>query len=140
MWHTLHLSSNATKWTPESKIASAESVQCIIYKWVHAFYLPNKQSICLSQFALIILHLSQSLLHNGEKRIYKNTRYHDGFDDFMVILIIALVLATITLLFFFFDGIIRRTHPIANKKEYSKYTSSSNPDNFSEVINNFCIF
>ena len=64
---------------------------------------------------LIILNYTQSLLHNGEKRINKNTRYNNGFDDFRVILIIAFVLATITLLIFF-DGIIRRTHLIANKK------------------------
>ena len=64
---------------------------------------------------MIILHSSQSLLHNGEKRINKNTRYYGGFDDFMVILIIAFVLATITLQIFF-DAIIRRTHLIANIK------------------------
>ena len=34
----------------------------------------------------------------------------------LVILIIAFVLATITLLIFVFNGIIRRTHIIANKK------------------------
>ena len=41
--------------------------------------------------------------------------HNGGFDDFKVILIIAFVLATITWLIFF-DGIIRRTHLIANKK------------------------
>ena len=45
----------------------------------------------------------------------KNTRYYGGFNDFRVVLKIAFVLATITLLIFF-DGIIRRTHLIAKKK------------------------
>ena len=57
----------------------------------------------------------------------------------MVILIIAFVLATITSLIFF-DGIIGRTHLIANKKEHSNNASSSNSDKFSEVINHFSIF
>ena len=64
---------------------------------------------------MIILHLSQSLLHNGEIRINKNTRYNGGFDHFRAILIIAFVLATITLLIFS-DGTIRRTRLIAYKK------------------------
>ena len=49
-----HFTPNPTKWTSESKIASAESVQCIIYKLVHALFLPN--SICPSQTVVIILH------------------------------------------------------------------------------------
>ena len=49
------------------------------------------------------------------KKIDKNIRYNGGFDYFRVILFIALVLATITLLIFF-DGIMRRKHLIANKK------------------------
>ena len=65
---------------------------------------------------MIILHLSQSLLHNSEKRINKNTRYNGGYDDFRVKLIIAFVLSTITLLILF-DRKIRRTHLIANKKD-----------------------
>ena len=31
-----------------------------------------------------ILHYSQSLLHNAEKRNNKTTRYKGGFDDFLV--------------------------------------------------------
>ena len=49
----------------------------------------------------------------------KNTRYNGCLVNFWVILIIAFVLATITLLIFF-DGIIKRTYLIANKKEHSK--------------------
>ena len=50
------------------------------------------------------------------KKKIKNTRYNGDFDYFRVILIIAFVLATITLLIFFLDRVIRRTHVIANKK------------------------
>ena len=50
-----------------------------------------------------------------KKKINKNNRNNGIFDYFRVILIIAFVLATITLLIFF-DGIIRRKHLIANKK------------------------
>ena len=52
------------------------------------------------------------------KKNNKNIRYNGGFDYFRVILIIAVVLATITLLIFS-DGIIRRKHLIAYKKEHS---------------------
>ena len=49
------------------------------------------------------------------KKMNKNIIYNGAFDYFRVILIIASILATITLLIFF-DGIIRRKHLSANKK------------------------
>ena len=49
-----------------------------------------------------------------KKTINKNITYNGGFDDFSVILIVAFVLATLSLLILF-DGKIR-THLIANKK------------------------
>ena len=88
MLHTLHISSNATKWTSASKVASAESYNALF---------TNRSMVCIYlinfsyYFALI-----KSLLHNGEKRINKKIRYKCGFDYFRVILIIAFVLATIT--------------------------------------------
>ena len=39
-----------------------------------------------------------------KKTINENTRYNGGFDDFSVVLIIVFVLATITLLIFFWMG------------------------------------
>ena len=58
-----------------------------------------------------------------KKRINKDIRYNGAFDYFRDILIIASVLATVTLLIFFV-GIIRRKHLIANKK------STQNTPNF----------
>ena len=49
------------------------------------------------------------------RELMKTPRYNGGFDDCMVILISAFVIASITSLFFF-DGVIRITHLIANRK------------------------
>ena len=74
-------------------------------------YLVDNQFVFYKlRWLFCIIH---SLLHNGEKKtIIKNITYNGGFGDFMVIFIIAFVLATISLLNFF-NGIIK-THLIAN--------------------------
>ena len=44
-------------------------------------YLSNRESIYLSQSAVVVLHQSQSLIHNGEKKMIRIL-------DIMVVLII----------------------------------------------------
>ena len=62
-----------------------------MHNLLFTMYLPNEQSICISQTAVIISHLKSSSLLDDEKRINKNFRYDGGFDCLRVILIIAFV-------------------------------------------------